>query len=57
MKYQVEVRETLSKVVDIEASSEDEAIQLVKEQYQNEEIILDSENYIETEYEIYEDIV
>lgn len=53
MKYKVEIKEILSKIIDIEADNEDGAIKEVKKQYMNEDIVLSSEDYIETEFNIY----
>lgn len=39
-KYLVEVKEILYRVVEVEAQSKDEAIDIVEEQYKNEEIVL-----------------
>ena len=52
-KYNVEIIETLSKVVDQEATSYEEAEKLVMNKYKNEEIILYSEDYVNTEYKPY----
>ena len=41
MNYKVEIRETLSRIIDIEAENESEAIIKVKEKYRKENIILD----------------
>ena len=46
MKYKIEIEEILSKIVEIEANSIEEAIDIVKNMYQNEEIVLDSFNFI-----------
>ena len=39
--YNIEIEETLQKVVKIKANSLDEAIDIAKERYRNEEYILD----------------
>lgn len=49
-KYEIEIIETLSKTVNIEAHSVSEAVRLVKEKYLNEEFILDETNYVDTEF-------
>lgn len=49
-KYEIEIIETLSKTISIEAHSESEAIRLVKEKYRNEEFVLDETNYLDTEF-------
>jgi len=53
--YKVEIREILSLVVDIEANSEKEAVELVADKYDNQEYVLTNEHYIDTEFQIYED--
>lgn len=51
MKYQVKIIETLSRIVEVDAQSSDEALDKVKAQYENEEIVLGSEDF--DGYEIY----
>lgn len=53
MKIQVEVTETLSRIVEVEAVTEQEALEIVNEQYQEELIVLDSNDYIDTDIKIY----
>lgn len=48
--FRIEVKETLSRTIEIEANSMDEAYSKVREMYRDEEIVLDSEDYIETEF-------
>jgi nicotinic acid phosphoribosyltransferase len=48
--FKIEVKETLSRIIEIEASSEDEAFSKIQELYNKEEIVLDSDDYIETEF-------
>lgn len=40
-KYKIEIEETLSKIVEIEANSLEEAINIVQERYNSEEYVLD----------------
>lgn len=47
MKYSVTIEETLSRTIDIEADSQKEAIEKVKKQYKNEDIVLDSDDFSE----------
>lgn len=49
MKYLVTIEETLSKTVLIEASSEEEAVNIVEDKYRRAEIILDCENFCNKE--------
>ncbi len=53
--YEIEIEEVLQKVVKIEANSLDEAIDIAKEKYSNEEYILDYEDYKGTEFKEYND--
>lgn len=48
--YCVEVTETLSKLVKISASSEEQALSLVKQSYRQESIVLTSEDYLQTNF-------
>jgi flagellar biosynthesis regulator FlbT len=53
MIYNVEITETLQRIVKVSASDEREAVKLVRKQYRNEDIVLDSNDYIDTEFDIY----
>ncbi|SDP19971.1 DpnD/PcfM-like protein [Streptococcus sp. 45] len=44
-KFNVEIEEVLQKIVEIEASDENEALKLVSEQYRKENIVLDENDY------------
>ena len=44
-EYEIEIEETLQKVVKIKANSLNEAINIAKEKYSNEEYILDYQDY------------
>ena len=55
MRYKIEIRELLSRVVEIEASSAEEATDIVKEMYRREEIVLDGDDYLSTEIDEYEE--
>lgn len=52
-EYKVEIIETLKRTITIKAYSGEDALLKVKEQYDNEEIILGSEDYDGTEFEAY----
>ena len=54
-EYAVEISETLSRVEYVEADNEDEALDIVREKYFNEEFVLDSSDYIDTDFQIYEE--
>ncbi|KNZ70307.1 hypothetical protein Tfer_0867 [Thermincola ferriacetica] len=51
-KYTVCVRERLARNVSVEAESEEEALEIIEEKYHSGEIVLDSEDYIETAFEL-----
>ena len=53
MKYQVEITETLQRIVTVEAEDELSAVLTVEQLYKNEEIVLDSSDYIDTEFELF----
>ena len=50
-KFQVCVKETLERVVDVKASSEQEALAKVEEMRRNEDIVLTADDF--TGYEIF----
>lgn len=45
--FDIEVSETLARTISIEADSVDEAIAKVSQMYRNEQIVLDSEDFID----------
>jgi len=53
MLIKIEVEEILSRVIEVEADSEEEALQIINTQYQEEEIVLDSSDYLDTNFKIY----
>jgi len=53
-KFKVEIQEFLSRIIEVEAETKDEAISKVRELYRNEEIVLDSNDYVSTEIEVYD---
>ena len=48
-KYSIEVMEVLSRIVEVEASDEEDAIERVRQMYRKCEIVLDDSDYKETE--------
>lgn len=52
-KYTVEVTETLQRSIEVEAESENDAIEVVEQKYKDEEIVLDSSDYVSTEIDVY----
>ena len=55
--YKIEIEETLQRVVEIEANSPEEAIDIAQNRYSNQEYILDYEDYKGVEYKEYKDEV
>lgn len=51
-KFTVEITETLQRQVEVEAEDDNEAISKVEEMYRNEEVVLDSGDYIDTEFNL-----
>ena len=51
--YSVEIVETLSKVINVEAASQDEAIEIVKQLYRNQEVVLDASDFIDGDVRLY----
>lgn len=51
-KFTVRIVETLSRDVEVEAASEDEAIQKIEKKYTDAEIVLDSSDHSGTDMEI-----
>ena len=54
-EFQIEVIETLSKVVTVEADTIEDAVRKVNEQYDNSEIQLDYDDYKGYDIQPYED--
>ncbi|MCO6495117.1 MAG: DpnD/PcfM family protein [Bacteroidetes bacterium] len=51
--FKIEIQEFLSRIVEIEAENANEAVLKVRRLYRNEEIVLDSDDYITTEIDEY----
>jgi hypothetical protein len=51
-EYKVEIKETLSRIVTIEALNEDDAIEAVEAQYCDESVVLDAEDFQDVEFEV-----
>lgn len=52
--FKIEITETLQKVIEVSTSSLDEALEIIKNKYNNGEIVLDSNDYIDTVIEEYD---
>ena len=48
--YKYEIVETLSRIVEIEADTESDAYHELRRRYQDEEIVLDAGDYVDTEF-------
>jgi DpnD/PcfM-like protein len=48
--FKIEVKETLSRIIEVEATSEDEAISKIQDLYNKEKIVLNADDYVETEF-------
>lgn len=51
--YEIEIEETLRKVVKINANSLEEAIDIARAKYSNEEFVLDYQDYKNTDFREY----
>ena len=51
--FKIEVKEFLSRIVEIEACSKEEAINLVRKLYQNQEIVLDDSDFIHNKIDVF----
>lgn len=51
-KYKVEITETLVRVVEVEAENKLEAFAKVKDDYDDEKIVLTADDYQETKFEV-----
>ncbi len=49
-KFKIEVKETLSRIIEINANSINEALENVQKIYKNEEIILDNDDFVEVDF-------
>lgn len=50
--YRIEVKEVLSRVVEIEANSIDDAVDKVEEMYRNEDIVLDYSDFVRIDFDL-----
>ncbi|MDY0053966.1 MAG: DpnD/PcfM family protein [Bacteroidales bacterium] len=51
-KYKVEIKETLQRVIEVQAQSAKDAIELIRQKYKKEEIVLSENDYISTEIDL-----
>ncbi|SNT71264.1 DpnD/PcfM family protein [Psychrobacter sp. LV10R520-6] len=52
--FHIEIVETLSQVIEIVAEDEQSALLKAQQLYRSEEVVLDSEDYMDTKYNIFE---
>ena len=55
-KYQIEVKEVLSRAIEVEANNENEALDKVYEMYDNEAIVLDWHDLVEHEIDFIREV-
>jgi len=51
-EFQVEVCETLIKIVTVEAQSEEQALEFVRYDYNNAELVLDSDDFFDVDFNL-----
>ena len=51
--FQIEIVETLSYIVEVNAENEQEALSKVRDMYRNEEVILYADDFIDTKFNIF----
>ncbi len=51
-KYSIEVLEVLCRIVEVEASDEEEAVETARQMYRKSEIVLDASDYKMTEISV-----
>jgi hypothetical protein len=51
-EYQIEVCETLIRIVTVEATSEEEALELIRNDYNNAELVLYADDFFDVDFEI-----
>ncbi|MDT8375398.1 MAG: DpnD/PcfM family protein [Mariprofundaceae bacterium] len=50
--FEIEINELLSRVLEVKADNEDEAQSIVEKMYKDEDIVLDSSDFIESSIQI-----
>lgn len=48
--FNIEITETLQKIIEIEADNEEDALHKVMRMYKNEEVILDYDNFVDVSF-------
>ena len=52
--FEIEIQELLSRIIEVEATNEDEAYRKVNEMYKKEKIVLESSDFVLTEIKKFE---
>ena len=52
LKYKVKIEESLIRIMEVDAETEQKAIDEIKDQYRKEKIVLGSEDYDSTSFDI-----
>lgn len=53
--FKIEVKETLSRIIEVEADSLESAFSIVQGKYKLEEIVLDYDDFVDVEFLTFED--
>lgn len=53
--FKIEVKEILSRIIEIEANSNEEALLKIEDLYKKQEIVLDANDFVATEFHKIED--
>lgn len=51
-KYLIEITETLQKQIPVHAKNREAAVQIIREKYKNQDIVLDETDYISTDFDV-----
>ena len=51
-EFQVEVCETLIRIITVEAQSEEQALEFVRYDYNNAELVLDSDDFFDVDFNL-----
>ncbi len=54
-KFKVEIEEYLSKIIEVEAKTQEEALKMVKEMYDKEKVILDNRDFVDKIFKVIDD--
>ena len=54
-KFKVEVEEYLSKTIEVEAKTREEALMIVKKMYEKEKVILDNRDFVDKNFKVIND--